>query len=168
MRTNGFFLAVHTIMFDISFSELFIIAVIALIVLGPERLPKVARTLGHLLGRAQRYVHDVKRDIQKEMDLSEVQNIKKEMQEASTSVKQSISDLESELKDPLEEAQSAIKELGEDTEKIAQKIQSDAEQVAQNTQKQLDSTKKTDNKNDDTQKKPLESAPQASTEPKES
>ena len=50
-------------MFDIGFSELMLIGIVALIVIGPERLPKVARTLGHLLGRAQRYVNDVKSDI---------------------------------------------------------------------------------------------------------
>ncbi|HEY9572248.1 MAG TPA: Sec-independent protein translocase protein TatB, partial [Pusillimonas sp.] len=49
-------------MFDVSFSELMLIGVIALIVIGPERLPKVARTIGHLVGRAQRYVGDVKTD----------------------------------------------------------------------------------------------------------
>ena len=59
-------------MFDISFSEVLVIAAVALIVIGPERLPKVARTLGHLLGRAQRYVKDVKSDIQREMELEEL------------------------------------------------------------------------------------------------
>jgi len=106
-------------MFDISFSELLIIAVIALVILGPERMPKVARTLGHLLGRAQRYMHDVKRDIQREMDLDEFKDIKKEMEKASSSVKDSISQLEKNIEDPLKEARSAIEELGKDTEKIA-------------------------------------------------
>ncbi len=50
-------------MFDIGFSEIIVIAVVALIVIGPERLPKVARTLGHMFGRLQRYVNDVKADI---------------------------------------------------------------------------------------------------------
>ena len=54
-------------MFDIGFSEMMVIAVVALIVIGPERLPKVARTLGHLFGRMQRYVNDVKADICREM-----------------------------------------------------------------------------------------------------
>jgi sec-independent protein translocase protein TatB len=48
-------------MFDIGFSEIMVIAVVALVVLGPENLPKTARTLGHLFGRLQRYVADVKR-----------------------------------------------------------------------------------------------------------
>ena len=54
-------------MFDIGFTEIVVIAVVALIVLGPERLPKAARTLGHLFGRLQRYVADVKADINREM-----------------------------------------------------------------------------------------------------
>ncbi|WP_245587033.1 Sec-independent protein translocase protein TatB [Pelistega indica] len=49
-------------MFGLSFSELFIIGIVALIVLGPERLPKVARTIGHLTGRAQRYMSDIKNE----------------------------------------------------------------------------------------------------------
>ncbi|HEX7234452.1 MAG TPA: Sec-independent protein translocase protein TatB, partial [Nitrosospira sp.] len=63
-------------MFDISFAELVVIAVVALIVVGPERLPKAARTLGYLLGRAQRYVADVKSDIQREMELEELKKLK--------------------------------------------------------------------------------------------
>ena len=117
-------------MFDISFSELLIIAVIALVVLGPERMPKVARTLGHLLGRAQRYMHDVKRDIQREMDLDEFKDIKKEMEEASSSVKDSISKLEKNIEDPLKEARSAIEELGKDTEKIAQQAKAATEDLS--------------------------------------
>ena len=60
-------------MFDVGFSELMVIAIVALIVIGPERLPKVARTAGHLLGRLQRYVSDVKADINREMQLDELQ-----------------------------------------------------------------------------------------------
>ena len=59
-------------MFDIGFSELMVIAVVALVVLGPERLPKVARTAGHLFGRLQRYVNDVKADINREIELEEL------------------------------------------------------------------------------------------------
>ncbi|HLD09303.1 MAG TPA: Sec-independent protein translocase protein TatB, partial [Methylophilaceae bacterium] len=50
-------------MFDVAFSELVVIAIVALIVIGPEKLPKVARTLGLLVGRLQRYVANVKSDI---------------------------------------------------------------------------------------------------------
>lgn len=59
-------------MFDIGFSELLLIAVVALVVIGPERLPKVARTAGHLFARFNRYVSQVKADISREMELEEL------------------------------------------------------------------------------------------------
>jgi sec-independent protein translocase protein TatB len=58
-------------MFDIGLSEIVVIGVVALIVIGPERLPKTARMLGHLFGRLQRYVNEVKSDISREMELDE-------------------------------------------------------------------------------------------------
>ena len=78
-------------MFDIGFSELMVIAVVALIVIGPERLPKVARTLGHLFGRMQRYVNDVKADISREMELDELKKLQSTMQEAARSFEHSVS-----------------------------------------------------------------------------
>lgn len=97
-------------MFDVSFSELLLIGVIALIVIGPERLPKVARTLGHLIGRAQRYVSDVKTDIQREMDLDELTDLKGQMEDAAKSVKSSMEDASASLRKPLDEAQQALKD----------------------------------------------------------
>ena len=58
-------------MFGVDFSELMVILVVALIVIGPERLPKVARTLGLLWGRVQRYVNGVKTDIAREVSMEE-------------------------------------------------------------------------------------------------
>ena len=78
-------------MFDIGFSEIMVIAVVALIVIGPERLPKVARTLGHLFGRMQRYVNDVKADISREMELEELRKLQTSMQDAARSFEQSVS-----------------------------------------------------------------------------
>ena len=72
-------------MFDIGFSELMVIAVVALIVIGPERLPRVARTLGHLAGRLQRYVADVKADINREVELDELRKMRDSMQQAASS-----------------------------------------------------------------------------------
>src|SRR5688572_10901155 len=77
-------------MFDIGFSELLVIAVVALIVIGPQRLPKVARTLGHLFGRMQRYVNDVKADISREMELDELKKLQSTMQDAARSFEQSV------------------------------------------------------------------------------
>ncbi|MCY7387369.1 MAG: Sec-independent protein translocase protein TatB [Burkholderiales bacterium] len=77
-------------MFDMSFSEIAVIGVVALVVLGPERLPKVARSAGHLFGRLQRYVATVKADINREMDTSELAKIKQEVQDAAKSFEQSV------------------------------------------------------------------------------
>jgi len=88
-------------MFDIGFSELLVIAVVALIVIGPERLPGLARTLGHLFGRMQRYVNDVKADIAREMELEELKKLQSSMEDAARSfgqsVEKSVAETESEL-----------------------------------------------------------------------
>jgi sec-independent protein translocase protein TatB len=78
-------------MFDIGISELMVIAVVALIVLGPEKLPKTARTLGHLFGRLQRYVADVKSDINRELQLEELKKLQAEVKTAATSFESSMS-----------------------------------------------------------------------------
>ena len=79
-------------MFDIGFSELLVIAVVALIVIGPERLPRVARTLGHLFGRMQRYVNDVKADINREMQFEELKKLQTEMEQAARSIETSVTE----------------------------------------------------------------------------
>ena len=77
-------------MFDIGFTEIVVIAVVALIVIGPERLPKTARTLGHLFGRLQRYVNDVKSDISREMELEELRKLQQEMKSAASDLESSM------------------------------------------------------------------------------
>ncbi len=62
-------------MFDIAFSELVVIALVALVVIGPERLPKVARTAGHMWGRAQRYVNKIKNDVAHDMAMEEARKL---------------------------------------------------------------------------------------------
>jgi sec-independent protein translocase protein TatB len=91
-------------MFDIGFSEMIVIGVVALIVLGPEKLPRVARTIGALLGRAQRYVNDVKADINREMDLADLKKVKDEVQDAAQSI-------ESSVRDGFNQAQSQVDDL---------------------------------------------------------
>jgi sec-independent protein translocase protein TatB len=77
-------------MFDIGFSEIVVIGVVALVVIGPERLPKTARTVGLLFGRLQRYVNDVKADIGREMELDELRRLQREMQGAARDFEQSV------------------------------------------------------------------------------
>jgi sec-independent protein translocase protein TatB len=94
-------------MFDIGFTELLLIGVVALIVIGPERLPRVARTVGHLAGRLQRYVSDVKADINREIELDELRKMRDSMQQAAsnfeTSVHSELSKTETELNKSVED-----------------------------------------------------------------
>lgn len=78
-------------MFDVGFSELVVIGLVALIVIGPERLPKVARTTGLLLGRLQRYVNDVKADINREMQLDELKKLQEQMKDQVMAMESSVS-----------------------------------------------------------------------------
>jgi len=107
-------------MFDIGFSELMVIGIVALLVIGPERLPKVARTLGHLLGRAQRYVNDVKSDINREMQLDELRKLQTQVSESArsleSSVRQEFDNVERSISTPV---QAAIDDLQVTTGKTA-------------------------------------------------
>ncbi|MCX7147677.1 MAG: Sec-independent protein translocase protein TatB [Sulfuritalea sp.] len=77
-------------MFDVSLSEMMVIAVVALVVIGPERLPKVARTAGLLLGRLQRYVGDVKADINREIQLDELKQLQQQVTDQVTNLEASV------------------------------------------------------------------------------
>jgi sec-independent protein translocase protein TatB len=108
-------------MFDIGFSELMVIGVVALLVIGPEKLPKVARTLGHLLGRAQRYVNDVKSDINREMQLDELKKLQSQVTESARSLEDSVrkeyetarTAIETPAQAALTELNGAAQQLGE-------------------------------------------------------
>jgi sec-independent protein translocase protein TatB len=88
-------------MFDVGFSELIVVALVALVVIGPERLPRVARTAGHLLGRLQRYVSDVKSDISREIQLDELKKVQQDIEQSArgveSSLKEEFSSVESSL-----------------------------------------------------------------------
>lgn len=84
-------------MIDLGLSKLALIGVVALVVVGPERLPKVARMAGTLFGRAQRYINDVKSEVSREIELEELRKVQKEMQEAASSVEQTIAQNVSEI-----------------------------------------------------------------------
>ena len=78
-------------MFDVGFSELVVIGVVALIVIGPERLPAVARTAGVLLSRLQRYVNSVKADINREIQLDELKKLQEQVSQQAAEIKSSVS-----------------------------------------------------------------------------
>jgi sec-independent protein translocase protein TatB len=95
-------------MFDIGFSELIVIGLVALIVIGPERLPRVARTLGHLAGRLQRYVAEVKADISREVELDELRKMKDTVQEAASGIENSVQAELNSAKSELDAAESSL------------------------------------------------------------
>jgi len=97
-------------MFDIGFSELMVIGVVALVVIGPERLPKVARTLGVLFGRLQRYVTQVKSDISREMELAELGKVKTEFESAARSFQSEVESKAAETERELRDAQTSIEQ----------------------------------------------------------
>ncbi len=102
-------------MFDVGFSEMLVIAVVALVVIGPERLPKVARTAGLLFGRLQRYVATVKSDISREIEMSELSKVKSEFQEAARDIEQNINQQSRAIE---AEVQSAAKQIQQDVAPI--------------------------------------------------
>ena len=103
-------------MFDVGFSEVVIIAIIALVILGPERLPKVARTIGFWVGKARRVVADVKSDIDREMRESELADLRK---------------LGDEISEVKNEVQSAAGEIADDTgvESAVESIKKSADDI---------------------------------------
>jgi sec-independent protein translocase protein TatB len=100
-------------MFDIGFSEIVIIAVVALIVIGPENLPKTARTLGHLFGRLQRYVSDVKADINRELELEELRKLQQQVQTAATELQTSMTAAAHEVESGVRTVESEMHAAGQ-------------------------------------------------------
>jgi len=95
-------------MFDVGFWEIAVISVIALIILGPERLPRAARSMGLWVGKARRMLAEVKRDIDRELDASELKNIKDEVKETVQDSKKIFD--EANIKQDLNQAKSALQE----------------------------------------------------------
>jgi sec-independent protein translocase protein TatB len=123
-------------MFDVGLSELIVIAVVALVVIGPERLPSVARTVGGMLGRAQRYFNSVKAEVNREFQLEELRRLQQETYERvmamETEVKTELAQMEHTIHEAGAEAHAAVKSAvatGVEEEKPA--VAASAEAVAQ-------------------------------------
>jgi sec-independent protein translocase protein TatB len=95
-------------MFDLGIWEMAVIGVVALVVLGPERLPKVARTAGQWIGKMQRYVAQVKSDINREVELSELRKVKEEFEGAAQGIKSSIESEAKKAEDDLKAVEADI------------------------------------------------------------
>ena len=95
-------------MFDIGFSEMVVLAVVALVVIGPERLPKVAKQAGAWMGKLRRYVDDVKSDINRQMELSELRDLKTQVTDAARDLERSVSTTVSGMQSSFDEVQKSI------------------------------------------------------------
>jgi sec-independent protein translocase protein TatB len=95
-------------MFDFSFGELAVIGAVALVVLGPERLPKVARTVGEWAGKAQRYVAQVKTDITREMEVAELKKLQEQARDFARSVESTVQDGVSGIQSELNSTANAL------------------------------------------------------------
>lgn len=97
-------------MFDIGFSEILLVAVVALVVIGPERLPGVARNVGRYAGRLQRYVHDIKRDFNREVEFEEIKRLQHEMETTVQSMQESMRAVETTLQQETQKHQADLTE----------------------------------------------------------
>lgn len=106
-------------MIDIGFSEIVVIMLVSLVVIGPERMPKVARTLGHLWGRLQRYINQVKTDVANSMELEELRDferkakaeadaLERSVQVIGNDMNQNLSQLEKELQPPMQSSAKSM------------------------------------------------------------
>ena len=95
-------------MIDFGFDKLALIGAVALIVIGPEKLPRVARTVGHMLGKAQRYVADVKAEVNRSIELDELKKMKTQFEDAARDVEKSVSDSVQQANDSMQTSWSEL------------------------------------------------------------
>lgn len=107
-------------MFDIAFSELLLIGLIALVVIGPERLPKVARTVGGWIGKLNRYVAQVKEDVDREMKLEELKRLQAEMKASAQKYEILAAETELKLKREMDAGEKLATALGVTDGPVAQ------------------------------------------------
>lgn len=117
-------------MFDFGFSEMLVIGVIALVVLGPERLPVVARTAGEWIGKAQRFVAQVKSDIDRETELSELKRIQEEAKALADDVKSTVEKSAAEIEKDVNDAAGEFNKTAAEAKDTFSEIEKSAEEKA--------------------------------------
>ena len=143
-------------MFDIGFIEIMTISLVALVVVGPERLPVVARTLGHLLGRARGYVNGIKTDIHNEMRMEELKNLHTSVNETVQSIEDSVrqeveqiktmTDVESQVKEAVSSAADVNAGIKPETDVPVSSVAPASQQTTLNSGEQESSVSEKKNK----------------------
>lgn len=110
-------------MFDLSMGEIGLIAVVALVVIGPDKLPAVAKTAGTLMGKAQRFVNQVKNDIDREVELSELKKIQEDARKMASSI-------EEDLKNTQNAIQKEVDAVNESASKLGSELKAQTDQVS--------------------------------------
>ncbi len=124
-------------MFGVDFSELMVILLVALVIIGPERLPKVARTLGHLWGRAQRYVNGVKADISRDMAIDEFRQLQQKVQHEVSSAEQGLRQATQTLDQQAQQISTAVKQSTQSISQTVSGAPQPAAGIPQQTQLEL-------------------------------
>lgn len=120
-------------MFDIGFSEILLVAVVALVVIGPERLPGVARNIGQFVGRLQRYVNDVKRDFNREVEFEEIRRLQQEMETTVQSMQASMKAVEESLQQDVKPREEVLSTSLEQTRENLDDLRTQVEKLEQGT-----------------------------------
>lgn len=131
-------------MFDFSFTEMLLVGGVALIVLGPERLPIVAKTAGSWIGKAQRFVAQVKSDIDRETELSELKRIQEEAKALALDVKDSVEKTAASIEKQAQETASQVQDVGQEIEKDVGVAMQDAKRRVQATVQKVQTTTQED------------------------
>lgn len=131
-------------MFDFSFTEMLLVGGVALIVLGPERLPIVARTAGSWIGKAQRFVAQVKSDIDRETELSELKKIQEEAKALALDVKDSVEKTASSIEKEAQETASQVQTMGQEIEKDVGDALQDSKRTISTTVNKIQTTTQED------------------------
>ena len=94
-------------MFDIGFGEFMLVAAVALVIVGPSRLPQTARFLGHLYGRLQRQINEARADIKREMAFEDVQSIRREYEDAARNARAALGGVDRAVREEAREIEAA-------------------------------------------------------------
>lgn len=105
-------------MFGIDFSEILVIMVVALVVVGPERLPKVARTLGHLWGRAQRFANQIKQDANSSLELEELREMERKVKAEADALQRSVQQTGNHVEQELRQLERDLGQSDRDSDRL--------------------------------------------------